>query len=68
MNIPIINISSQEDFLKKIRGRSAEVQKDVSVVVSEIIENVKQNGDKALLEYTHKFDKVKLSSLEIDKS
>ena len=36
---------------------------DVAGIVSEIIENVKQNGDKALLEYTQKFDKACLSSL-----
>jgi len=36
---------------------------DVSGIVSEIIDNVKKNGDKALFEYTEKFDKVKLDSL-----
>ena len=36
---------------------------NVEAVVSEIIENVKANGDKALLEYTEKFDKAKLRSL-----
>lgn len=38
---------------------------DVSGVVSEIIDNVKKNGDKALFEYAEKFDKAKLSSLEV---
>lgn len=38
---------------------------DVSGIVSEIIENVKQNGDKALFEYCEKFDKAKLSALEV---
>ena len=37
----------------------------VEAVVSAIIENVKQNGDKALFEYAEKFDKVTLSSLEV---
>ena len=37
----------------------------VADTVSEIIENVKQNGDKALFEYCEKFDKAKLSSLEV---
>ena len=68
MNIPIININNQSEFLAKIRSRSAEVQKDVTEAVSQIIENVRKNGDKALFEYTEKFDKVKLSSLEIDKN
>ena len=38
---------------------------DVADIVTDIIENVKQNGDKALFEYAEKFDKAKLSSLEV---
>ena len=38
---------------------------DVGDTVAEIIENVKNNGDKALFEYCEKFDKAKLSSLEV---
>ena len=38
---------------------------DVSGIVSEIIENVKNNGDAALFEYCEKFDKAKLSALEV---
>lgn len=38
---------------------------DVSGIVSEIIENVKQKGDKALFEYCEKFDKAKLLALEV---
>ena len=40
---------------------------DVEAVVAEIISNVKANGDKALLEYTEKFDKAKLTSLYVTK-
>ena len=40
---------------------------DVEKIVAEIIENVKENGDKALFEYCEKFDKAKLSSLEVSK-
>lgn len=38
---------------------------DVSDVVAKIIESVKGRGDEALLEYTEKFDRAKLSSLEV---
>ena len=38
---------------------------DVEGVVSEIIENVKKNGDKALFEYCKKFDKAELTSLVV---
>ncbi len=38
---------------------------DVSEIVSDIIENVKNYGDKALFDYCEKFDKAKLSCLEV---
>lgn len=39
----------------------------VADTVAEIIENVKANGDKALKEYSKKFDKVDLESIEVSK-
>ena len=36
---------------------------NVADIVSAVIENVRANGDKALAEYTEKFDKVKLDSI-----
>ncbi|MCR4719548.1 MAG: histidinol dehydrogenase [Firmicutes bacterium] len=38
---------------------------DVESIVSDIIQNVKSNGDSAVLDYCEKFDKVKLSNLEV---
>jgi len=38
---------------------------DVEKIVSDIIEDVKQRGDSALIEYCKKFDGAKLSSLEV---
>ena len=38
---------------------------DVSGIVSDIIQDVKKRGDEALLYYCEKFDKAKLSSLEV---
>ena len=38
---------------------------NVSATVAEIIENVKNRGDAALFEYCERFDKAKLSSLEV---
>ncbi len=38
---------------------------NVTDIVADIIQNVKANGDKALFEYSEKFDKAKLSSLEV---
>ena len=38
---------------------------DVSDIVADIIYNVRKNGDKALFEYCEKFDKAKLTALEV---
>lgn len=50
---------------KEIFDRSTQTV-DVSASVSEIIENVKSNGDAALKEYCLKFDKVEIDKFEID--
>lgn len=41
---------------------------DVAGIVSDIIANVRENKDKAVLEYCEKFDKAKLSSLEVSEA
>ena len=38
---------------------------NVEEIVADIIYNVRKNGDKALFEYTEKFDKAKLSTLQV---
>lgn len=53
----------KQDVLKRDEVFSSSAPSDVSKLVSDIIENVAKNGDKALLEYTEKFDKCKLESL-----
>lgn len=47
---------SEIDFLKEVERRNGETDKKVTEIVSEIIENVKENGDSAVKEYTEKFD------------
>lgn len=55
------NINKEEIF-----SRMSETP-DVSDIVSDIIANVRENGDKAVFEYTAKFDRASLSSLEVTK-
>ena len=38
---------------------------DVTSIVTDIIKNVRENGDKALYEYCEKFDKAKLTCLQV---
>ena len=47
---------SEKEFLKEIERRSGEINADVEKTVRAIIDNVKTNGDKAVKEYTAKFD------------
>jgi len=44
------------------------IASNVEEIVAGIIDNVVKNGDRAVLEYCERFDKAKLSSLEVTKS
>ena len=48
--------TAEVQFLKEVDKRNGETDKKVSEIVSEIIDNVKENGDKAVKDYTLKFD------------
>ena len=50
------NGKDEFEFLEKMKKRSGETDKKVTAVVNEIIENVRENGDKAVNDYTLKFD------------
>ena len=47
---------SEKAFLKEVERRSSEINNDVEKTVKAIIADVKENGDKAVQEYTKKFD------------
>ena len=63
--IKIMNIENTE--IKDILTRDINLETGVEDIVSGVIANVKENGDKALFEYCEKFDGAKLSSLEVTK-
>jgi len=50
---------------EKLRCRNLIKNKRVALYVEKIIEDVKQDGDDAVIKYTRKFDKVKLSPKEL---
>ena len=52
----IANGKDELAFLKEVEKRNGETDKKVTEIVSEIIDNVKENGDKAVQDYTLKFD------------
>lgn len=57
--VPYTDVSREE--LTKVRGSHA----DVSAVVSEILRNVREEGDTALIRYTERFDHVRLDTLKV---
>ena len=57
------NINSE---IRKIQDRLSLDNRPEEISVKEIMANVRKNGDRALLEYTQKFDGAKLDSLKVD--
>lgn len=55
------------DFIKQLKSRSESSNRQVDATVSEIIENVRQNGDKAVNEYTLRFDGSVPEHIEISR-
>ena len=47
---------TEREYQKLLKSRSAKVGKEVTQTVTEILEQVEQRGDQAVLEYTKKFD------------
>ena len=62
----VIKLTGKE--LTRIYERHLQTKKRVSEKVRKIIEDVRTNGDKALINYTRKFDKVELSSKNLSVS
>ena len=63
--MPVFLNSRNSDFekdFKKLLSSKREDSLDVDLSVREIIETVIENGDKALIDYTQKFDRISLTS------
>ncbi len=59
--------TAEVQFLKEMRNRSAAVNKTVNDTVSQIIADVRENGDAAVRMYTEKFDKGCPECFEVDR-
>lgn len=55
-----LRANKDSDIFEKLASRSQIEYGDIQDRVSDIVNNVKNNGDKAVLEYTGMFDKVQL--------
>lgn len=65
MRIIELNENSKKNLLKDLLKRSPSSYGSYEATVNEIIENVKENGDRAVFEYTKKFDKFDLTESNI---
>lgn len=61
MRIVKLTEDNKKDLLNKLLKRSTQSYPEYEKTVAEIIDNIKTNGDKALFEYTLKFDKFELT-------
>ena len=61
--IPILKLRDLTP--EQILNRDIQAEENVSAAVDAVIEAIRKNGDTALLEYTEKFDGVKLSDLQV---
>ncbi len=67
INTVIADGVKEEELISQLKQRSGETHKAVTASVTEILENVKADGDKAVAEYTLKFDKSLPEKWEISK-
>ena len=61
--IPILKLKDLSE--EQILNRDIQAEENVSAAVDAVIDNVRKNGDAALLEYTERFDGVKLEELQV---
>lgn len=61
MKLVKLNEEVKKEVLKELSERSHSGNDDFTAVVDEILENVRANGDKAVFEYTKKFDGADIS-------
>lgn len=62
MRIVKLNEESKKNILNDLLKRSPNNYDSYASTVNEIVNNVRENGDKAVTEYTLKFDKVQLNA------
>ena len=65
MRIVKLNEETKKDILDNLLKRSPNNYDSYAATVAEIVNNVRENGDKAVAEYTLKFDKTEINSENI---
>lgn len=63
-----ITESNKNKLITELKERVGETEQEIILSVTEILNKVRKEGDKALFELTKTFDKVELKTLEVSKS
>lgn len=63
-----ITESNKSKLITELKERVGETEQEIILSVTEILNKVRKEGDKALVELTKTFDKVELKTLEVSKS
>lgn len=56
MNIVKIDENNKKYYINNLKNRGESVQRDIILAVDKILDDVKENGDSAVIKYTNKFD------------
>lgn len=67
MKIVNVDKSNYRELVEKMLNRGEDSFEKIDSIVSDIIADVRKRGDSALIDYTEKFDKVKLESVKVTK-
>ncbi len=60
-----LNKNDSQTLMKYVSERTQEISSDILIKVTEIIDQVREQGDDALYEFTKKFDQIDLPSLKV---
>lgn len=63
MKIYYTQNNEQNELFSLLEGRAKASSADITVIIRNIIDNIRENGDSALYDYCEKFDKYRPSSL-----
>lgn len=66
LNIYTYGSEECANFLEKLEKRASSPSAEIIKTVTDILNDVKENGDAALLKYTEKFDGVSLTSQTLE--
>ena len=65
IDIVKLDENNKSYYVENLKNRAEAVQRDVLDAVEEILEDVRKNGDSAVIKYTNKFDSKNISEQNV---